>query len=70
MADISESNYPVKTPIGARLTRELVDDVAQVLEARGFPPLSAQDHGGIDHLIDRQSRAADVAAPTGSEPPQ
>src|SRR5919109_2178942 len=50
MVEISESNYPVTTPIGARLTRELVDDVAKVLEGRGFPPLSAQDHGRL-HLV-------------------
>jgi hypothetical protein len=50
MVDSSESNYPVTTPIGAQLTRELVDDVAKVLEARGFPPLSPQDHGRL-HLV-------------------
>jgi hypothetical protein len=78
MADISESNYPVTTPIGERLTRELVDDVAKVLEARGFPPLSAQDHGRL-HLVlydflyegyGEAQGAADVAATTGSEAAQ
>jgi hypothetical protein len=75
MADSSESNYPVTTPIGARLTRELVDDVAKVLEARGFPPLSAQDHGRL-HLVlydflyegyGESQGASDSAAPSGSE---
>ena len=78
MADISESNYPVKTPIGASLTRELVDDVAKMLEARGLPPLSAQDHGRL-HLVlydflyegsGESQGAADVATPTGSEAAQ
>jgi hypothetical protein len=50
LPDTSESNCPVKTPIGAQLTRDLVDDVAKVLETRGFPPLNAQDHGRL-HLV-------------------
>ncbi len=50
MADTSGSNYPVKAPVGERLTRDLVNDVAKLLEARGLPPLSAQDHGRL-HLV-------------------
>jgi hypothetical protein len=50
MTDTSESNYPVKAPIGERLTRDLVNDVAKVLEARGLPPLSAEDYGRL-HLV-------------------
>jgi hypothetical protein len=50
MTDSRKSNYPVEAPIGARLTRDLVNDVAKVLEAHGFPPLSADDHGRL-HLL-------------------
>jgi hypothetical protein len=50
MADTSGSNYPVSAPMGERLTRDLVNDVAKVLEARGFPPLSDADHGRL-HLL-------------------
>ena len=41
MTDTSESNYPVKAPIGERLTRDLVNDVAKVLEGHGGSRRSA-----------------------------
>jgi hypothetical protein len=71
MIDTSESNYPVKAPIGARLTIDLVHDVGKVLEGRGFPPLNAEDHGRL-HLVlydflyegyGERKGAADVATP-------
>jgi hypothetical protein len=50
MTETRESNYPVKAPMGERLSKDLVDEVAKVLEARGLPPLSAEDHGRL-HLL-------------------
>jgi hypothetical protein len=50
MTETGKSNYPVRTPMGAQLTEEVVREIAKLLEARGFPPFTDEDIGRL-HLL-------------------
>jgi hypothetical protein len=50
MTETGKSNYPVRTPMGAQLTEEVVREIAQLLETRGFPPFTDEDIGRL-HLL-------------------
>jgi hypothetical protein len=45
MTETGKSNYPVRTPMGAQLTEDVVRDIAKLLETRGFPPFIDEDIG-------------------------
>jgi hypothetical protein len=50
MTGTGKSNYPVATPMGVKLTEEVVREIANLLETRGFPPFSDEDIGRL-HLV-------------------
>jgi hypothetical protein len=50
MTGTGKSNYPVKAPMGAQLTEDVVRDIAKLLETRGFPLFSDEDIGRL-HLL-------------------
>ena len=50
MTETGKSNYPVRTPMGAQLTEEVVREIAKLLETRGFPPFTDEDIGRL-HLL-------------------
>jgi hypothetical protein len=50
VTETGKSNYPVKAPMGAQLTQDVVRDIAQLLETRGFPPFTDEDIGRL-HLV-------------------
>jgi len=49
VTETGKSNYPVKEPMGVQLTADVVRDIAELLETRGFPPFTDEDIGRL-HL--------------------